>query len=535
MLLWGSWSGLRSRASSRQTHPSDSKKGTSTGHGGRRAHTCSTSRVLAMPGPDRAQTEALSRAVEQLLPALEEFSRYEGPDRAVPRSEWLSVLEERLPAEGEGPEAVLELLGDIVVRRGLRNGHPGFSGWVTTSPTTVGIAADLAQTVGASQRWWLHPGNYLDSMAVEWMIELLGFSRSCVGTFTSGGSTANLVGLGAARQHAGERIGVDVAADGIAAIPGPVVYASENVHHVVGRSLGVLGMGRDRLREIPVDDHHRLDVSVLRKAIDEDISSGFTPVAVVGNAGDVNLGVVDPLPEMAEIAHERGIWFHVDGAYGGFGLLDDRLADDFGDPTEYDSFAVDPHKWMAAPVGTGLTICRDGDLLTRSFRVEPGGYDTERDPSRFEDDPESPWESTGRGTPDWGVDFSAPARGVAVWAILKEIGAHGMRDRVIRHNDCARLVADRATTDDRLELLAEPVLSICCFRYRPEGTEGAAVNELNEQILAGLRRSGANLPSATWVDGKFALRPCFINPRTGLEQAAALVDEVLAIGDALVS
>ena len=487
-----------------------------------------------MNGPDPARTDRIAESISVLLPALAKFSEYRGPDLAAPRSEWLGVLEEPLPINGVGPEKVLELLDEVVIRRGLRNGHPGFSGWVTTSPTTIGAAADLAQTVSASQRWWVHPGNHIDVMAVEWMIDLLGFPRDFAGVFTSGGSTANLIGLGAARQHAGEAIGVDVSADGIGAIPEPRVYASVNAHNVIGRALGVLGMGRKHLRDIPVDANHQLDVSLLVDAIDRDIASGCTPVAVVGNGGDVNLGVVDPLPQMAEIAHDRGIWFHVDGAYGGFALLDDRVSDAFGDPAGYDSFAVDPHKWMAAPVGTGLAICRDGGLLGRSFRVEPGGYDRERDLAE-RDDPESPWETVGRGTPDWGVDFSAPARGVAVWAILKEIGAQGMRERVVRHIDCARLVADRARADDRLELMAEPVLSICVFRYRPSGWSDEAVNRLNEEILAGLRRSGRNLPSATWIGEQFAIRPCFINPRTGPAHAASLVDEVLTIGDELVA
>ena len=215
-------------------------------------------------------------------------------------------------------------------------------------------------------------------MAVEWMIELLGFPHGFIGQFTAGGSSANLVGLGAARQHAGERLGIDSAQDGVAALPAPRVYVSEQTHHVVGRALGVLGMGRANVRVIPLDATRHIDVGLLRTAIDEDVTAGRTPIAVVGNAGDVNTGLVDPLAALAEIAHERGIWFHVDGAYGGFGILDERVRDRYGDPATYDSFAVDPHKWMAAPVGTGLAVCRDGDLLSRSFTIETGGLPSGR-------------------------------------------------------------------------------------------------------------------------------------------------------------
>ncbi|HSM02795.1 MAG TPA: aminotransferase class V-fold PLP-dependent enzyme [Acidimicrobiia bacterium] len=483
---------------------------------------------------DAASTSGLQHAIGALLPALEAFTRFEGPDRAVPRSYWADLLDERLPSMGAGPEEVLRVLSEVVIPRGLRVGHPGFSGWVTTAPTTIAAAADLAQTVASPQRWWVQAGNHLDDMAVRWMIELLGFPESFVGQFTSGGSTANLIGLGAARQHAGERVGIDIARDGVAALPRPRVYASVQVHHVVGRALGVLGTGRESLRSIPLGDDGRIDVAALRAALQADLAAGDTPMAIVGNAGDVNTGLVDPLGDLADIAHEHDVWFHVDGAYGGFGILDDRVRARYGDPASYDSFAVDPHKWLAAPVGTGMVICRDGDLLGRSFTIETGGYDREREAKDLEgSDPESPWESTGLGTPDWGVDFSTPARGIAVWAILKEIGSEGIRDRVVRHNDCARLVARRAAESDELELVIGPELSIACFRYRPPATEGVELDDFNERILAELRRRGESLPSGTWLDGRFAIRPCFINPRTGLDEASKLVDDVLEIGRTL--
>jgi len=480
--------------------------------------------------PDAASTSDLENAISSLLPALTEFTRFEGPDPAVPRSAWLPLLDEPLPRTGVGRDEVLRLLAEVVISRGLRIGHPGFSGWVTTAPTVIATSADLAQTVASPQRWWVQPGNHIDSMAAEWMIDLLGFPETFVGQFTSGGSTANLIGLGAARQRAGEQLGIDPGRDGVAAIPDPRVYASAQVHHVVGRALGVLGMGRTAVRTIPLGADGRIDLGELKLAVEHDIATGGTPVAIVGNAGDVNTGLIDPLPQMAELAQEHGIWFHVDGAYGGFGILDERVRRRYGDPGEYDSFAVDPHKWLAAPIGTGLVICRDGELLGRSFTVETGGYDREREQTQLDVDPDSPWESTGRGTPDWGVDFSTPSRGIAVWAILKEIGAQGVEDRIVRHNDCARLVADRARTSKELELMVEPELSITCFRYTPDGLDGSALDEFNERILAELRKRGTSLPSGTWLDAGFAIRPCFVNPRTSVEDAERLVDEVLEIG-----
>jgi aromatic-L-amino-acid decarboxylase len=487
---------------------------------------------LRPPGdPDVARTDRLDEALAALLPALEQFNRFEGPDLAPLRSEWQPLLDEPLPQHAAGADAVIELLREVVIPRGLRVGHPGFTGWVTTAPSTTATAGHLAQAVASPQRWWLQPGNHLDVMAVRWLIELLGFPASFIGTFTSGGSTANLVGMGAARQYAAEKLGIDPALHGIAAMPDPRVYASPETHHVVTRAMGVLGLGRANIRLVGLDSERRADLRQLEAFIREDVAAGRTPVAIVGNAGDVNTGIIDPLPQMAAIAREHDIWFHVDGAYGGWGVLDERVEAAYGERALYDSFAVDPHKWLAVPVGTGLAICRDGELLSRAFTIEPGHYDRERQQEAEPGNGDSTWSSLGGGTPDWGVDFSTPSRGIAVWAVLKEIGAEGMRERVRRHNDFARMVAERARSEPELELLSEPQLSICCFRYRPTGWQDhERIDELNEQILAELRREGRSLPSSTRVDGALAIRACYINPRNDREHVQLLVDDVLAIG-----
>ncbi|HLY13494.1 MAG TPA: aminotransferase class V-fold PLP-dependent enzyme [Candidatus Limnocylindrales bacterium] len=482
---------------------------------------------------DAATTDSLGAAIRAVLPSLERFVEFEGQDPARHRSRWRPALERRLPATGIGRDATLAELADLIVTNGLRVGHPGFSGWVTTGPSDVAAAADLAQAVAVPQRWWTTAGNFVDHLAMRWLIELLGFPAASVGTFTSGGSTANLVGIGAARQHAGERLGLRPSLDGIAGMVEPRVYASTETHHVVGRALGVLGMGRRNLRSIPLDRAGTIDLDLLQAALDEDGAAGRTQVAVVGCAGDVNGGRVDPLAELARIAHERGIWLHVDGAYGGFGLLDERVRERYGDVATYDSFAIDPHKWMAAPVGTGAAIVRDEGILGRAFTIETGDYDSERQVASSAGDADlgSPFDELGLGTPDWGVDFSTPARGLAVWAILREIGADGLRERIVRHDDCARHVAARAVAAPELELLAEPVLSICCFRFRPAGwTDEARIDALNEAIVHGTRARGRVVTSSTRVDGRLAIRPCFINPRSTLADADALVEEVLTVG-----
>ena len=485
---------------------------------------------------DRASTDDLAGALRAVMPELERFVRFEGRDPARLRSRWLAALDGPLPVDGIGRDAVLGELSELIVGNGLRTGHPGFTGWVTTMPTDVAVAADLAQTVAVPQRWWATAGNFADDLAMRWLIALLGFPASHVGTFTSGGSTANLIGLGAARQHAGERLGLNPGRDGNLGLVEPRVYCSTETHHVVGRALGVLGLGRSSLREIALDVEGTIDVDALQRMLDDDARAGRSQVAIVACAGDVNTGRIDPIDRLARIAGERGIWLHVDGAYGGWGMLDARVRERFGDVACYDSFAIDPHKWLAAPVGTGAAIVRDAGVLGRAFECETGAYDRERHAPIGTADTGSPFDELGLGTPDFGVDFSAPARGLAVWAILREIGANGVRERIVRHNDCARRVADRVRNEPMLELLAEPVLSICCFRVRPpHWNDELRLDALNDAVLHAMRARGRSVTSSTRVGGRFAIRPCFINPRSTLADADALVDESLAVAADLVA
>ncbi len=487
------------------------------------------------PGTEAAMTTGLTTAVEQVLKPLEAFLRFDdGPDPAGRRSVWRAALNEPLPQQGQGGQAVLDALNEVVIPNGLRIGAPGFAGWITTMPSIVPAVANFVGSLVAAQRWYASPGNFLEMLALSWMGEMLGVGAECGGTFTSGGAVANLVCLAAARQHAGERIGVNPTEQGAACIPEPRVYATSSLHDVGVRALSVLGLGAVAMRTVPMDARRRADCEALARMMDADIAANCTPVAVIATAGDVRTGTVDPIDAMRTIAHDRGVWLHVDGAYGGFGVLDERVRPLYGDMSKIDSLAVDPHKWMAVPLGCGAAIVRDGALQQRSLVI--GRPDFHHFDPAGRADVGSPFDEFGEGSLYSSVDFSARARGLTVWAALKEIGVEGMRARVGRHLDCARRVAELVRGDDRLELVAEPELSICCFRYIPPGVSRAVspeLDKLNAAVLKGVRARGRCVPSSAVVDDKFVIRPAFVGPNTEIADAEALVSEVLAVGDEL--
>jgi aromatic-L-amino-acid decarboxylase len=489
--------------------------------------------------PDAAATGGLSAAVAQLVPALERFARFEEPERAAAdRALWAPLLEEALPRDGRGTRAVLDALCDVVVPNGLRVGHPGFSGWVATAPTTTAVAGRLAATVAGPLVVGVQAFNVLEAVGLRWLGELVGLPASYQGLFTSGGSVANLIGLGAARQHAAEREGIDASRDGTAGLASPRIYASEEVHHCIYRAAAVLGLGRRAVVKIPTDPELRMDVPALARRVAADRAAGCTPVAVVATTGTINSGAIDPMPEIAEFCGRERIWLHVDGAYGLFGILDPAVAHLYGDPAAFDSVVVDPHKWLATGMGCGSVFVRDGELLTRAFTLEDAVYAEDSQPIYEADTPlTSQFDDFGYAFHHLGVEHTPPSRGVEVWAVLNEIGAEGMRARVVRHNQLARDLARAAGESPELELLAPVTLSTCCLRYVPESLAGRrsedvaeTLDVLNRQVLGAVRARGRCAPSATFAGGAFAIRACFVNPRTSAEHVDALVADLLECG-----
>ena len=476
----------------------------------------------------RAETGHLGEYVNRIGAALDAFLVGDHGDPMMRHAEWSAALTGPLPDEGVGALAVLDELERIVIPNGARMSEPGFWGWITAGPSTVPTAASLAATVASPQRYTLTSFNHLEELSLDWLGELCSLAPHMKGVYSSGGSVANLVALGAARQWALEQVGVDSAADGNASRE-VALYTSSESHHTILRSAGVLGIGRNNVRQIPTDDHQRIDVRLLAATLAKDLRAGIVPIAVSATAGTTNTGAVDPLRAVGEICGEHGVWFHVDGAYGLPGILDERVRPLFDGLELADSVIVDPHKWLGAPVGIAATFVRDRSILHRTFTQEPAAYLE----GSFGDPTEVRVSVDSMGVPyaDFGVELSSPARGAVVWSILRELGRQGVAERIVHDNDLARHAASRARENDRLELLAEPTLSICCLRYRVEGLDD--LDRFNATLYRRLVRETPFLPSATVVNGTYGLRPCFINGRTSVEHVDGFIDAVIRIGDEL--
>ena len=450
------------------------------------------------------------------------------PDALTMHHAWADLENSELPEEGVGADPVVEQLVEQLIPNGARMTDPAFWMFITAGPSTVPVIAATAALVAGTQRQTIHAFHALEEVSLRWLAELVGLPEAMRGVYSSGGSTANLIALGAARQYAFESRGIDPADQGFNGTTS-VVYASTEAHHTIQRSMAVLGMGRQNVRLVAVDDRQHMVPEALAEAMDADLEAGLIPIAVVANAGTTNTGAIDPLRRLGEIAHARKTWFHVDGAYGLPGILDERVAQRFDGLELADSAIVDPHKWLNAPVGVAATFVRDRSILQRAFAQGAADY-LEGSFTAQEQDVVVSVDSLGIPYADFGVELSATSRGVQVWALIREQGKAGIAERMRRDNDFARYVADRARADERLESLTDPELSIACIRYVGQ-SRLHDLDEVNERIYRRLLHETPYLPSTTVVNGSLAIRPCFINPRTTWPMVEGFVDALLQIGE----
>jgi aromatic-L-amino-acid/L-tryptophan decarboxylase len=394
------------------------------------------------------------------------------------------------------------------------NGHPRFFGYVASPATPAGAFADLlASAVNPSVTSWRSApaATQIERTVVRWLGSLIGYDQNTKGLLTSGGSMANLKALLIAhRVKAGAAISQTGILDSGARM---MIYASDQVHLSITKAVDILGLGKQSVRLIQSDDRFCLDVDALRHAVARDQAEGLRPFCVVASAGTAATGAVDPLADIANVARENNLWFHIDGAYGApAAMLDSRRAM-FAGLEQADSVSLDPHKWLYTPVDCGCLLFRD-DAAARSAFVTEADYIKVHEQSEIESF--AFW--------DYGIELSRRFRALKVWLTLKYYGTRRIAAAIADDIATAEYMARRVEEAEDLELLAPTQLSICCFRYVPaklrsqiETTDDEhELNGLNAQIMHRVQRGGRAYLSNAMLGGKFALRACIINFRTTL-------------------
>jgi len=339
---------------------------------------------------------------------------------------------------------------------------------------------------------------------VQWMCRLVGYPADAAGDLTSGGSVATLSAIVAARDTCGI---------GPARIPKVCVYMTAQVHHCVGKALHVAGLGEARKRIVAMDDRYRMDVAELEQMIVKDRGQGLVPWLVVASVGTTDTGSVDPVTEIATIAKQNELWFHLDAAYGGFFLLCDEAREILAGMDLADSIVMDPHKGLGLPYGTGAVLVREGRLLAESNTYYADYMQDAKKADRSPDTDYSP--------ADYSLELTRPFRGPRMWFPLKLFGLEPFRASLAEKIWLARYFHEALSGLDGFESGPCPDLSIVTFRYRPR--EGDA-NEFNRRLLQAVHDDGKVFITSTRIGGLFTLRLAVLNFRTHLEQIDYLLE-----------
>ncbi|MEP6920861.1 MAG: pyridoxal-dependent decarboxylase [bacterium] len=475
------------------------------------------SRSSSLDISDEAIAE-LSSKVNELV--LEYFAQVSGlpvfPQTAAGKT--IELIGAELPTEGQPLE---ELLTDCrtILKGSRHNGHPRCFGYVASPGTAAGAYADLlASTLNANVTSWRSTpsATEIERTVVRWLGSMIGFSENAQGLLTSGGSMANMTALLIAQRTRSEG---DIAHRGLWNTRSPMtIYASDEIHMSIPKAADILGFGREQVRTVPADHRSRMNVSLLRERVQKDLRDGLTPFCVVGSSGTVSTGAVDPLSEIADLAEEFGLWFHVDGAYGAPGSLDESKRSLFKGIERADSVSLDAHKWLYVPMDAGCLLFRDAAAARAAFSANEADYIKVHEADA--DEAFAFW--------DYGMELSRRFRALKIWMTLRYYGVRRLAEAISDDNSLAAYLAERVTEAEDFELLAPVELSICCFRYVPANLKArldamseaerepleVEVDELNTRLMQLVQRGGQAYVSNANIRGRFALRACITNFRT---------------------
>jgi aromatic-L-amino-acid/L-tryptophan decarboxylase len=471
---------------------------------------------------DQAFRDLGHRLVETLgayLEALPENPVY----RPLPDEVRRQIEEMRLPVEGIEPDEILEFFTQRVLPYGRGQNHPCFAAFVDPAASKLSMLAAFASAVtNTSGAGGEYAAIYLEQLAVHWLMELIGFPRDgSDGVLLGGGSDANRHCMEVARHWGAQVNGWDIRDDGLQGHPRLTMYMSTEGHSCLEKAAFTLGLGSPR--KVAVDRDFRMDLADLRAAVEADRRAGHRPFLVVANAGSVKTGAIDPLGDLAEFCRQECLWLHVDGAYGGFGALDPRLAQWYAGMDRADSVAIDPHKWMAVAIGCSCAMVRRGELLQDTYKLVPSYLRM----------------TPGKGFAGhiWYSHRSAEqtrdsGRALKTFWNIQQAGRAGLESHVTRHVDLARHMEKMIEASPDMELLATGPLTAVCFRYVPANWPGddQSLDLLNQAIMEDVQLEGRAFLAGTDIRGRFALRSCALHYALNEDHVESIVDAVRDAG-----
>ncbi len=429
-------------------------------------------------------------------------------------------IQRELPMAGLGDEEAYQLFKENIFPYTNGNRHPRFYGWVQGTGTPLASMAEMfASAMNPHCAGFEQASTYVELQVVDWLKQVMGFPSESSGVLVSGGTMANFVGLAAARD---DRAGFDVWNEGLQHSKAPrlVFYGSSETHGWAQKAANLLGLGSSAFRPIPVDSDFRIQVSQLKKTIQEDRHQGLKPFCVIGTAGTVNTGSIDDFDALADVCQSEDLWFHIDGAYGAWARLSDSRKHLVNGIERADSLGFDLHKWGYLPFEVACVLVRDPLAHRRPFSIE-GSYIPKVDRGCLK---------SGLPFAPLGIELTRNFKALKVWLSWVSQGVDRLKEQIEQNIAHAEYLKSVVEEDPQLELLSEVVLNVICLRFNPGGLDQERLNEINLEILHRLHESGLAVPSSTVLHGSFVIRLALTNHRTRRADLKLLADEVVRHG-----
>ena len=460
--------------------------------------------------------------VDQIADFLTSLPQHPVIPQTTPTEVRTALGQTTMPTQGESADQLLTETTDLLFNHSVFNGHPRFWGYITSSAAPIGALADmLAATVNANVgAWQLAPiASEIELQTVRWLAELIGFPTDGGGLLLSGGNMANITAFWAARRA---KANWNVRQEGLQGRP-LRVYAAHGIHTWLDKAVDLSGLGLKAVRHIATDEQGRLNTAVLHQQIETDLAQGDQPFMVIGTAGTVGTGAIDPLLEIAAVCRDYDLWFHVDGAYGALAAILPESSHDLRGLTLADSVALDPHKWLYVPLEAGCLLVKDRQTLVNAFAFHPDYYHLDQSA----DAPINFYE--------YGPQNSRGFRALKVWLALRQAGRLGYEQMIREDIALAQCAYEQIEAHPELETFTHN-LSITTFRYVPSDLpldfpdREAYLNRLNTALLNKLQQSGELFLSNAVINGAFVLRLCIVNFRTAWNDLAELPEMVVKNG-----
>lgn len=400
----------------------------------------------------------------------------------------------------------------------IGNIHPRFFSWVEGNGTATGALAELlASVMNPNVGIGEQSPMYVEQQVLDWCKQMFNYPASSSGMLLSGATMANITALLVARNHTSDNIKTD----GVDAVPGKLTaYCSSETHTCITKAAEAIGIGNRQLRKIRVNEHYQIDTSALREQIEQDKQEGCIPFCIIGNAGTVNTGAIDPMDELLDLAREFNLWFHIDGAFGSLAKLVPEYEDRLKALEQADSIAFDLHKWMYMQYEVGCVLIRDKEIHRQTFTTEADYLISHE-----------------RGLPSgpetfshFGMELSRGFKALKVWMSLKEHGLEKYRRLIAQNISQANWLGSHIRESKHLELMADITLNIVCYRFNPGYLDDSSLNKLNKELLMRLHESGVAAPSYTFLNGRYVIRVSITNHRTKRDDLVKLIEKSEEIG-----